>query len=70
MSSAESVWLSLILGVLFTALAWLRVRFPRASNRSRTAVLVAAAIALVGACRYFEATDARAAETGFVWLSR
>ena len=53
MSSADDVWLCLLLVALFGLLFLLRVRFPNASRLSETAVLVSATIVFFSICGLF-----------------
>lgn len=53
MSSADEVWLSLLLVALFGLLLSLRWRFPNASRGSETAVLVAATVLFFSICNFF-----------------
>ena len=50
MSSADDVWLCLLLVALFGVLFFLRVRFPKASRGCETAVLVSATVLFLSLC--------------------
>ena len=52
MNSAGPVWLCVVLLILFGILAFLRKRFPTASQHAQTAVLVAATILFLLACSF------------------
>lgn len=53
MSSADDVWLCLLLVTLFGLLLFLRVRFPRASKGAETLVLVSATVVFFSLCGIF-----------------
>ena len=53
MSPTDEAWLSLLLIALFGTLLFLRLRFPKASRGSETAVLIAATILFFSICNFF-----------------
>jgi len=53
MNSAEDPWLCLLLIALLGGLFFLRVRFPNASKRSETVVLIAATVLFFSICNFF-----------------
>ena len=63
MNSADDAWLSLLLVALFGLLLFLRVRFPNASTRSETLVLVAATVLFFSICNAFLGPNRSAAQT-------
>jgi hypothetical protein len=50
MEAAQDAALSVLLVVLTGVLMFLRVRYPNASRRSETAVLIATVLAVFGIC--------------------
>jgi hypothetical protein len=53
MEIVATEWLCVLLLALFGTLLFLRVRFPGASKRAETSVLVGAAILFFGTCSFF-----------------
>jgi len=52
MGSTDDVWLCLLLIALFGLLSFLRIRFPGASTRSETVVLVSATVIFFSLCGF------------------
>jgi hypothetical protein len=52
MGSADDVWLCLLLVALFGLLLFLRIRFPRASKGTETAILVSATVVFFSVCSF------------------
>jgi hypothetical protein len=62
MGSADDVWLSLFVIGLFGMLYYLPVRFPNASRRSETMVLITATVLFFSVCNFFLGTNRSLAE--------
>jgi hypothetical protein len=52
MGSQNDPWLAFFLLLVVTGILFLRVRFPEASRRSETAVLIVATVLFFGICRF------------------
>jgi hypothetical protein len=63
MSSADDAWLILLLVALFGFLFFLRIKFPNASKRSETAVLVSVTILFFSICNFFLSPHKRATQS-------
>jgi len=58
MNSADDVWLRLLLVALFGTLLFLRIKFPKASRRAETTVLLFATILFFSICNFFSSPHA------------